>query len=529
MTRRKIFWIAGVLSVVSIIFPVIVSLYVAWDSVVRKEHERLSFLAERAILRTNKTFTHVEKALQRARSLQQPPCSQPHIDELRRIVVTTRPATEIGYFADGLLKCTSWGHVQAEVPTAAWNTSFVTSHGIAVVLNKHADGMPTISMLGLQHAPYCILVDPEWLVDVSVPEDVQLVLASKSGVVLATLNNPDPATIARIIEAPMNRIHDSRPVAVEISGDWIAIAMSRKLHFSKHIWHERLLLLPITALIVMGMIAVIIWLSRRRLSPLGELTAAIRNCEFIVHYQPLIELKTGICVGAEALVRWKTPSGAMVKPDIFIPLAEESGLICKITDQVIAAVVSDLREALTTDRSLHVAINLSADDIQSGRVLPVIQKATRDADIRPEQIWLEATERSFIDPVAAQRTINEARRLGHSIAIDDFGTGYSGLQYLQSIPADALKIDKSFIDTIGSDAATSSVTLHIIEMAKALDFIIVAEGVERQEQADFLLKHGVQFVQGWLYSKPLPARQFVQFYRRHKSTHGGGPEVIRRF
>lgn len=121
--------------------------------------------------------------------------------------------------------------------------------------------------------------------------------------------------------------------------------------------------------------------------------------------------------------------------------------------------------------------------------------------------------RGFLDPIEASRTISDACLLGHSIGIDDFGTGYSSLQYLESIPLDALKINKSIIDTVGTVAATSLITPHIIEIAKSLGLIIVAEGVERQEQADYLKHHGVHFVQGWLYSKPLPAREFVKYYQ----------------
>jgi len=206
----------------------------------------------------------------------------------------------------------------------------------------------------------------------------------------------------------------------------------------------------------------------------------------------------------------------MVRPDLFIPLAEQSGLILPITDQVVAAVVSDLQAMLSHDKQLHVAVNVCADDIRSGRILEVVYRALEGTGIASPQIWLEATERGFIDIDAACITLTKARQGGHRIAIDDFGTGYSSLSCLQGLPLDALKIDKSFIDTIGTEAATSSVTPHIIAMAKTLSLKVVAEGVETQAQADCLLALGVDYAQGWLYGKAMPAAQFSRFYLERK-------------
>jgi sensor c-di-GMP phosphodiesterase-like protein len=171
------------------------------------------------------------------------------------------------------------------------------------------------------------------------------------------------------------------------------------------------------------------------------------------------------------------------------------------------------------DRSLHIAINVSAADITTGRVLGVIAVALERTNIRPQQIWLEATERGFIDVESAKTTIARARQLGYMVAIDDFGTGFSSLQYLQGLPIDVLKIDKSFVDTIGKNVATGSVISHIIDMARELNLQMVAEGVETEIQASYLLAHRVEFAQGWLYSKPLPAEEFIDFCRQATQRH----------
>jgi len=241
-------------------------------------------------------------------------------------------------------------------------------------------------------------------------------------------------------------------------------------------------------------------------------------------YQPIIELDTGICVGAEALVRWQRPDGTQVRPDLFIPLAEEAGMIAAITDLVIENVVADMRELLAEDRSAHIAINLAAEDISSGRALKVISQRMAGSGILPQQIWLEATEHGFLDIDRARTMLAAARRAGHSVAIDDFGVGYSSLQYLQQLPLDALKIDKSFVDAIGTESATSPVTPHIIGMARELGLWVVAEGVETEAQLAYLHSQHVQFGQGWLFSRPLPRDEFIAFHRKRQQQYGAARE-----
>jgi sensor c-di-GMP phosphodiesterase-like protein len=258
-----------------------------------------------------------------------------------------------------------------------------------------------------------------------------------------------------------------------------------------------------------------VWLSRRRLSLHGELAIAVKRREFSVVYQPIVEFRTGRCIGAEALVRWQRPDGTMVPPDHFIPIAEETGLISPITDQIIETVGSDIGDMLAADRALHVSINISARDLETSRVLDLMDKVFPADRIAPQQVWIEITERSYLKKETVTPTIVQARARGHLFAVDDFGTGYSSLSYLQELPLDVLKIDKSFVDTIGMDSATSSVCQHIIGMAKTLGLAIVAEGVETQLQADYLTTRGVEYGQGWLFAKALPRDAFLAYCERN--------------
>lgn len=515
MNRRKVIAVAIVLAVLGMALPMTAMFYFSWTRTVHQEQKRLALFARHTIMRANHSLKEATEALRTADRFAVVPCSKEHITEMRRLAVNTRSVEEVGYFENGFLKCTSWGVTEGTIRQVP--VDFTTQDGVQIAIRMKPKVSLSEPMMAMHFKSHNVLVDPIRLVDIVADPNVQLAIANDKGVLLATLNNPDPALTAAAVAKPGNSMSESHLIASTREENWIAVAITPRSVLLGSLRNEQMWMLPLGVLIAAGIVGVVIWISRRRLSPLGELAIAVQNREFVVHYQPIIELKSGRCVGAEALVRWRRPDGTLVRPDLFIPLAEESGLILPITDQVVESVVRDLNALLVADRTLHIAINLSALDIKTARILPVIGKMIEHTGIEAQQISLETTERGFMDVESARSTLAKARELGHTVAIDDFGTGYSSLSNLQSLPLDTLKIDKSFIDTIGMDSATSSVTPHIIGMAKSLNLKIVAEGVETQVQADYLLGRDVDYAQGWLFSKPLPAFDFIAFYRRSRT------------
>lgn len=513
LSRAKIIVIATMLAVLGALLPISATLYLSWQRATEMESDHLLTIAQRGIERARISLGDANRALKAAQELSSPPCSTTHIRQMRLIEMNTRSIEDIGYFENGLLKCTPAGLILKEIRQTP--IEFTTDDGLAISTNIIPEVNGGKGMIGLSSLPYKVLIDPVRFVDIILKPEVQLAIATRNGKLLGSLHDPDPLLVQQLLNGkriPYASIllHDKDLIAIVIEPDsGVAAQMGR----------EMIVLLPLGLLMSAVIVGLVVWVSRRRLSPVGELKLGVDKHEFIVHYQPLIELKTGLCVGAEALVRWQRPDGSMTRPDLFIPLAEESGLIQPITDQVITEVIRDMREVLQANRTLHIAINISALDIKTGRVLTVVKEALKDTDIQAQQIWLEATERGFMDIEAARVTINSAREMGHSVAIDDFGTGYSSLSYLQGLPLDTLKIDKSFIDTVDTESVTSSVTPYIIEMAKALKLQIVAEGVETQAQADYLLAHGVDFGQGWLFSKALSAQEFVAYVQANRARH----------
>jgi sensor c-di-GMP phosphodiesterase-like protein len=199
-------------------------------------------------------------------------------------------------------------------------------------------------------------------------------------------------------------------------------------------------------------------------------------------------------------------------------------MIGQVTAIMIQNVILNMKTALAEHRDMHIAINISPQDLESGQFLTLITDEIHAADVQASQVWLEVTERGFIHADIARTTLAKARDAGHVIAIDDFGTGYSSLSLLESLPITVLKIDKSFVDAIGRNAATSLVTPHIIEMAHSLKLKMVAEGIETAEQETILRQSGVQFGQGWLYSKALPFEEFITFYEKRNA----GQKTVRR-
>jgi len=256
---------------------------------------------------------------------------------------------------------------------------------------------------------------------------------------------------------------------------------------------------------------------RRRMSLEGELKYAIANDELDLFYQPLIELATRRCVGAEALMRWRHPERGMIRPDLFIPQAEDSGLILPMTDWVLKRIVGDFSGGLPVDGPFHVSINLTSRHFQMPDLVDKLQGVFGPSTLKPQHIVLEATERQVMQGVSEGGTdmIAGLRHWGASVSLDDFGTGYCGLKYLQQYRVNYLKIDKSFVDSIGTDAVSAHVVDAIIDLAKKLGIELVAEGVERAEQAEYLARRGVRYAQGYLFAKPMPLSEFLAFARKN--------------
>ncbi|WP_179958254.1 EAL domain-containing protein [Chitinimonas arctica] len=246
-----------------------------------------------------------------------------------------------------------------------------------------------------------------------------------------------------------------------------------------------------------------------------ELRAAVTQQQFLVYYQPKLDLNTGRIIAAEALVRWSHPERGLVSPATFIPLAEETGLIVQIGEWVLRTVCA--QQALW--QSLHipivpVAVNLSALQCQRGDIQEVIRQTLTENKLEAKYLTLELTESAVIqDPTETVRLMTGLRKLGLHIALDDFGTGYSSLAYLKRFPFSLVKIDHSFIADITRSAEDAAIARTVIAMAHQLNMKVIAEGVETLAQLNYLRDHGCDEIQGFYFSPPVSAADFETMLR----------------
>jgi EAL domain-containing protein (putative c-di-GMP-specific phosphodiesterase class I) len=243
----------------------------------------------------------------------------------------------------------------------------------------------------------------------------------------------------------------------------------------------------------------------RRLTLENDLRRAVQKGELVVYYQPISELKTGCTVMHEALVRWKHPTRGLVAPTEFIQLAEDTGLILKIGEQVLRDACLWVKK-IGVDRRMPVAVNISARQFNDPKLVELVARTLEETGLPAEMLELEITESTVMQQTdATLAMLKRLKDLGVSLAIDDFGTGYSSLAYLKRFPVDKLKIDKSFIDDVPRSRDHNAIVTAIIGLAHALSLRVVAEGVETEAQLEFLQGAHCDMIQGYLAGKPIDA------------------------
>jgi EAL domain-containing protein (putative c-di-GMP-specific phosphodiesterase class I) len=252
--------------------------------------------------------------------------------------------------------------------------------------------------------------------------------------------------------------------------------------------------------------------AKLRLELSTQIDLALQNEDFEVHYQPILELASGMITGAEALVRWPQPDGTYIAPSTFIPHAEEVGLVKRIDQWVLERACTDAsRWQKRFGRPLDVSVNLSAISLQQPDLPQQLASILERTGLAPGNLRIEITETVVIaNPQLASQVLHTIAATGVRLSLDDFGTGYSSLNYLVQFPIHRIKLDCSFVDRIGKDSANEEIIRSLLDLAARLRIGVVAEGVEDQRQMDFLVAAGCGFIQGFYVARGMPLEEFMR-------------------
>jgi sensor c-di-GMP phosphodiesterase-like protein len=518
--KRVLTGVTILLIVITAFVSIFLSLMIAQNQAISKETRRLREITNGVLMRMSSTreqFTNVVAHF--AHVAEKDACAPQHIQKMQEFNISGFFLQAVAHVKDNRIVCSSisevfdgidlgtpfrtepdgtrlWANIKVAdwqnhhlvvMEKAGWAIVMVPSHAIEALGNSGV----SVGIFGIQsHKLYTARgeIASDWLQRYHGKQALTFIDKERHMLVYMA---PNQLNMTGVVAAmPLKDINDDLVSFIQI-------------------------LIPLAMVVGISLGGIFIYMQRTRYSTKSAILRALANNEFYLEYQPIMNLQNKLCVGAEALIRWKTPDNNFISPDTFIPAAEASGVICQITQRVFELVAKDMHTALNMHKNFHVGINISSHDIRSGELLPMIEHLKKSTGAQGRQILIEVTERGFLDDDEALTTIKNIRACGVMVAIDDFGTGYSSLSYLTKFQLDYLKIDKAFVDSVGTDAVTSHVAFHIIEMAKTLQLDMVAEGVETEQQAQILRERGVKYVQGWLFSKSLKRKEFYSYLEKH--------------
>ena len=513
--RRKMLRLVGITVVV--LLPVMLSLWFAHVRAVKETGAQLRSFAQLALDKTEIVIAEVDSAYIAAEKYQGRICSPEHRNYMLNIIRGSLYVADLIYAHGEQFLCST-----AILPAQSYAISppeYKRNPEVSIYYYRDTPFYPGYKMVYLQQRNYVAVVNPLSFSEV-MSDDRSLafgVYDTVTGMFFSVSPQADLQTMETLVRKndltfqQNQRVYtiahsDRRPIAIIVS-------TSSDSYFQS-LYHQATLTLPLG--MICSIIVLLMWSRTRQEfnSPRRLLHRALIKHQLKLHYQPIIDIKNGQCVGAEALLRWPGFNGQVMSPTEFIPLAEKEGMIERVTDYVVDEVFQDLGEFLAKWPDLYISINLSAVDFHSSRLIALISNKAREYSVRAEQIKIEVTERGFIDVPKTTPVIQAFRQAGYEVAIDDFGTGYSNLHNLYSLNVDILKIDKSFIDTLTTNSTSHLIAEHIIEMAHSLRLKIIAEGVETGEQVTWLLKRGVQYCQGWHFAKALPPQEFMAWVKQ---------------
>ena len=502
MRKRTATTIALVLCMLAVVVPITAALYLAHQQSTSEASTQALTLAGAVVGRSDAMGEQAIAAYRRiAGGGTTDGCSDDKRARLREATMDYSYLQAIGYVSDDRIVCSAIGPRGDGVDLGP--PSYVSPRGTRVHLSTSIGG--SLPLLVIDGGGFAAAFHPDTLIDVSTGiSDLSLGVYSISArLPWAHRGTFDPAWMLDLKEGSETIFFDgTHLLAIKASEkfDTAAYVAVPLTDLKARMRAFMVILLPIGLILGAAMATAIVFLARQRTSLPAVLRTALKRKEFVLHYQPIVELASGHMVGTEALLRWPSNKQIGMRPELFVQAAEDCGLIQRFTEYVLAQVAIDGPPFFARYPGAYISVNLSPVYLRSNDVVAWLRRLVTTPGIAPSNIIVELTERSFLEPTSASQVIGKVQAMGIRVAIDGFGTGSSSLSPLAHLRADYLKIDKVFVDAVGTDSVTSEVVSHIIEMAKSLNLTVISEGVETQAQADLLRKQGVTFAQGWLFN-----------------------------
>jgi len=483
-----------------------------WRESVGAEQKRVADMAQTLGMNTEQLVEGAKSTLDRLDRLPQHSCSKVHLKAMEKAAVEHPYIRAVSYWHAAKRLC-SVGFLQT-APLMPRRADHIYKSGVIAWWPSSQTKADGVELFLMRYGSHELAIDPRMLLQTAPLKGYQIglwVQGLRMAVKPVDANLPAPSSLNEGLT--VDRKHDRLLSRFSLDTIFpIDIVVAEPMSSFWDRYRQTLGIAVLVGLALAGLWVYGIWrYGRYRMSLTAELREALRKNLIRVHYQPVIDLSNGYCVGAEALARWRREDGKYVSQEVFIRVAEEAGLGAMLTQRVLETTLRELGGLLREHPRLAINLNLAPEDLKSSTFQEFMRISLDKAGVAPQSIKLEITERALVNSADVRARIRSFRESGHQVAVDDFGTGYSSLSYLESFELDTLKIDKSFVNVIGREAVTSHVIFHVIEMAKDLGLQIVAEGTETLDQVQWLQQQGVQYGQGFYFSKPLTAAQFRDF------------------
>lgn len=446
-------------------------------------------------------------------------CSEAEIVYLRSLIFESDVLKDAGRIRDGKIQCSALLGISPK-SGASLQPQYAQQDGSFIDTNPEPYRNAAVTMLAFGRDESYVVYTPLTQMYLQPPpmHFVQTAMnapTQKRGRVLGESLNAPPEIFAADGDGHIGDIFYSTRCSIRFYHCFTAYESVHDVATANRLRYDGCVALSGIAGAIAGLLLSILY--RRNKNMEQQLRRAIRQNKLRVVYQPIVELNGARIVGAEALARWQNEEGKTISPDIFIHLAEEQGFVGEITELVIDRVLRDFQPVFRAHPDFRVSINVAAADLANPEFPALLERAFQKAGVSPSNIVIELTEGSTMSRSTVIDTIHLLRARGHRVHIDDFGTGYSSLAYLKDLSVDAIKIDKSFTQAIGTGSVTVSILPQILSMAETLGLAVVVEGVETSEQAGYFAASDRKILgQGWLFGRPLPLPEFQRIFAEDK-------------